>query len=367
MDKNIGVAILAGGAGKRMGTVNKAALPYFSDTFAEKIAAELNKLDCPQFLSAANYDMDTAELAGEWEIVKDAVRDKTGYIGPIGGIYSVLMAAVEKGLKGVFFVPCDMPRFRKELAELLEIDPEEDRAVLWQTRDGRKHMACAYYPVSGIEVLAQSIKTGNYRLRDAAERIGTRTVSAEDMHIPEGFFVNINNPMEYGALITTGETPPILAVSGRKNTGKTTLLTKLVSELSKRGVRCAVIKHDGHEFEADVPGTDSYKLKAAGAFGTAIYSATKFCLVKDAAGLTESDLAGFFGDADIIFLEGHKWADVKRFELLRAGVSEVPLCEPDSVIAYVSDMGLVNGKETVGFEDTDRLLELVTGYMDGRI
>lgn len=55
-----------------------------------------------------------------------------------------------------------------------------------------------------------------------------------------------------------------MAVSGSKNTGKTTLTEALVRELSKRGVKVAVIKHDGHDFTPDVPGTDSHRMKAAG-------------------------------------------------------------------------------------------------------
>ena len=60
-------------------------------------------------------------------------------------------------------------------------------------------------------------------------------------------------------------TPFIFAISGYKNSGKTTLITKLIPELKQRGYRVAVIKHDGHDFEADVPGTDSYRHQKAGA------------------------------------------------------------------------------------------------------
>ena len=67
----------------------------------------------------------------------------------------------------------------------------------------------------------------------------------------------------------------ILAVSGVKNSGKTTLITKLLPELKKRGLRVAVIKHDGHDFEADVPGTDSWKYAQAGADGTCVFSSGK--------------------------------------------------------------------------------------------
>ena len=30
-------------------------------------------------------------------------------------------------------------------------------------------------------------------------------------------------------------------------------------EICAAGLKVAVIKHDGHDFEADVPGTDSYR------------------------------------------------------------------------------------------------------------
>ena len=62
----------------------------------------------------------------------------------------------------------------------------------------------------------------------------------------------------------TGE-PFVLAVCGEKHTGKTTLVERLVAALSARGLRVATVKHDGHEFAADVAGTDSYRHRAAGA------------------------------------------------------------------------------------------------------
>ena len=46
----------------------------------------------------------------------------------------------------------------------------------------------------------------------------------------------------------------VFAVSGIKNSGKTTLITRVLPILARHGIRTAVIKHDGHDFEADVPG-----------------------------------------------------------------------------------------------------------------
>ncbi|MDY3236168.1 MAG: molybdopterin-guanine dinucleotide biosynthesis protein MobB, partial [Eubacteriales bacterium] len=87
-------------------------------------------------------------------------------------------------------------------------------------------------------------------------------VETSGEHIPDQWFLNVNTPEVYGRLDQAAQ--PVLAVSGSKNTGKTWLLEHLVSILAGAGVRAAVIKHDGHEFEADVPGTDSHRMKKAG-------------------------------------------------------------------------------------------------------
>ena len=57
--------------------------------------------------------------------------------------------------------------------------------------------------------------------------------------------------------------PFVAAISGIKNSGKTTFLEHLVPVLRARGLRVAVIKHDGHDFTPDVPGTDSFRMRQA--------------------------------------------------------------------------------------------------------
>ena len=47
---------------------------------------------------------------------------------------------------------------------------------------------------------------------------------------------------------------PILSLVGKSNAGKTTLLEKIVRELTSRGYKIATIKHDAHSFEIDHEG-----------------------------------------------------------------------------------------------------------------
>ena len=57
---------------------------------------------------------------------------------------------------------------------------------------------------------------------------------------------------------------PVIAFAAYSGTGKTTLIEKLVRELKNRGLRLAVIKHDGHKFEIDHEGKDSWRFAKAG-------------------------------------------------------------------------------------------------------
>ena len=45
---------------------------------------------------------------------------------------------------------------------------------------------------------------------------------------------------------------PVLTFTAYSNTGKTTYLEKLIPCLKSAGLRIAVIKHDAHDFQADI-------------------------------------------------------------------------------------------------------------------
>ncbi len=100
--------------------------------------------------------------------------------------------------------------------------------------------------------------------------------------------------------------PVIFAISGYKNSGKTTLMTALIAELTHRGYRVAAIKHDGHDFEPDVPGTDSYRHRTAGAYGTAVFSQNRFMVTKTWEKPDVNALFSAFPEADVLLLEGFK-------------------------------------------------------------
>ncbi len=148
--------------------------------------------------------------------------------------------------------------------------------------------------------------------------------------------------------------PIIAAVSGVKNSGKTTFLQKLVKELTNRGYKTAVIKHDGHDFEPDVPDTDTWKLRKAGAYGTAIFSNNQWMITKKEPNADEVQLMKHFPEADFILLEGFKYSDYPKFELVRKGNSEELVCDPKTLLAVVTDLDFyLDGILKIGLEEIE--------------
>lgn len=150
----------------------------------------------------------------------------------------------------------------------------------------------------------------------------------------------------------------IIAVCGVKNSGKTTLLVKLVEALSKEGIRVAVIKHDGHDFTCDVPGTDSYKLHQAGAYGTAVFSDYRTFIHKEGCQEREQELIRQFPEADIILIEGMKNSNYAKIEVIRKEISEYPVSNPQGRFLIATDWDLQKFDEPArNIDDIESILE----------
>lgn len=68
---------------------------------------------------------------------------------------------------------------------------------------------------------------------------------------------------------------------GRHNSGKTTLIERLIAELVGRGLDVGSIKHHSHRgFDIDIPGKDSYRHRAAGASETVIAAPGQVARIK---------------------------------------------------------------------------------------
>lgn len=149
----------------------------------------------------------------------------------------------------------------------------------------------------------------------------------------------------------------IVAISGVKNSGKTTLICRLLEIFKEKGLRVAVLKHDGHDFEPDVPGTDTYRQLQAVAYGTVVFSKGKYMLVKQQPQITEKELLEFFPEADLILLEGFKYSNYPKIEIVRKGNSAESVCNPKRLMAIATNLD-AEEREALSIPEDVPLFEL---------
>lgn len=137
---------------------------------------------------------------------------------------------------------------------------------------------------------------------------------------------------------------PILGFVAFSGTGKTTLLEQLIPLLRKRGIRIALLKHAHHNFDIDIPGKDSYRLRHAGANQVMIASARRWALITEhqqeqdeprlTALLTHLDPQQF----DLLLVEGFKHERYTKIELHREALGK-PFLYPNDhhIIAIACD------------------------------
>jgi molybdopterin-guanine dinucleotide biosynthesis protein B len=155
---------------------------------------------------------------------------------------------------------------------------------------------------------------------------------------------------------------PIISIVGKSDSGKTTLIEKLVPELMRRGYRIATVKHDVHGFEVDQEGKDSWRHKQAGAHTVVISSPHKVALIRD----VEKDLTlkeireKLIQDVDLILSEGYKKDVQPKIEIFRKEKHKELLCtKEDNLIAIVSNQTFDVGVPCFDLEDMKGLSNFI--------
>ncbi len=279
-----GAVILVGGESSRMG-VNKYQLPYQGKTFIDHITTSFAKLNPCYSVHQLLADLD----------MEQQIIDQTKRIGPLGGIYSSLIASQNEY---TFICSCDLPKVSEELVMYMLGQCSLHQTTIIASVDGKVIPTFAIYHHSVQKQIAQAIQDGDFKLMNLLKKINHHVVE-----IPSSFanqLININNPTDYRQLLG----PYIFAVSGFKNSGKTTLINQLISKFKDDQLRVACLKHDGHDFEID-PSTDTGKFIQSKADYTTIYSATK----SQTTSLGELNIDKWLAklvSIDIVIIEGMK-------------------------------------------------------------
>lgn len=114
--------------------------------------------------------------------------------------------------------------------------------------------------------------------------------------------------------------PVIFQVAGYQNSGKTTLVNKLIKSLKEKGASVITVKHHGHGGKPKVPeGKDNSKHIESGAAASLVEGGGRLLIQaeKESWRLEEQIAIASQLNPDIILIEGHKMASYPKAVLIR--------------------------------------------------
>ncbi len=160
-------------------------------------------------------------------------------------------------------------------------------------------------------------------------------------------------------------TPPLFGVVGWKNSGKTTLMAKLIANFAARGLEVTAVKHAHHGFDVDQEGRDSFRYREAGARTVAVSSAKRFAIMTELGERPEprlDQLIGHIGSADIVLVEGFKRESHRKLEVRRMdAIQRTPLAPQDpSIVAVAADFEVEGeGLPVFSLDSIDAIAEFI--------
>lgn len=154
----------------------------------------------------------------------------------------------------------------------------------------------------------------------------------------------------------------VISIVGKTDSGKTTLIEKLIIELKKKGIKVGTIKHDVHGFDIDREGKDSWRHFQAGADAVVISSPKKIALIKRIESEYSLDEIAeeYFEDMDILITEGYKRDNKPKIEVYRSNLYPEPLCKKDdNLIAIASDKRIDSSVPCFDINDASSIADFI--------
>ncbi len=158
---------------------------------------------------------------------------------------------------------------------------------------------------------------------------------------------------------------PIISIVGKSESGKTTLLESLISELQRRGYKVAIIKHSVEDFELDTVRKDTWRFSQAGSEISAISSGQKLAIFKNMEhDFSPQELSYFISwDYDLILTEGFKQSSYPKIEVHRKEQGRDLVSPPQQLLAVVTDEPLEVDVPQFTRDETQKIADLIEKAM----
>ena len=155
----------------------------------------------------------------------------------------------------------------------------------------------------------------------------------------------------------------IYGVIGWKNSGKTTLIERLVADIVSRGFSVSTIKHAHHTFDVDQSGKDSYRHRVAGASEVLLTSSKRFALMHEIRDFKEPVLAALLiklAPVDVVLVEGYKSDNHPKIEAHRRETGKPLIATKDKTVrAIATNAKLDFDLPVFGLDDTQEITEFI--------
>lgn len=161
----------------------------------------------------------------------------------------------------------------------------------------------------------------------------------------------------------------VFGISGWKNSGKTTLTSALIKELSERGYCVSSVKHAHHNVDIDQEGTDSFKHRAAGSSEVMLASANRFALMheiaKEEGEFELGELLEKMSKVDVILVEGFKSSDIPKIQTIRqVGLNNNGPQKMHNIVAYATDMHLDTELPVLDIDNVSLIADFIIDYLE---
>ena len=161
----------------------------------------------------------------------------------------------------------------------------------------------------------------------------------------------------------------VIGVAGFKNSGKTTLVEKLVIDLTGRGYRVSTVKHAHHSFDIDHEGRDSFRHRKAGATEVAVVSRGRWAVIHELRDEPEPPLAEILAKlapCDLVIVEGYKRDGHDKIETRNLALDHPALAGEDPTVVAIAATGAITDAPAPVYDrdDVRALADFIIGHME---